>query len=716
MAAILVSVLCAIAGVVGLETASAPPASAAPGSPGVPQAPTVVTLEDFENNPQPGVIGLTSYVGARGQTYTAERPWLSQSDCNGTILTYSQNPTQCVGNANNQASNNIRRLADVLGQVGAGVVGGTDAAPVNRSTAETRQNHALSEFTLGIDPAAGSVEFRSNGPIYTTDESHFYTFSVDVAELSCYFDHSLLDFELQIDGGSYPAHSAPIEACADPGTRSYTSPSLSGGFGSGGSYVRAGTYTANSSWLVQAGQPIGVILRNQTASAYGNDHAIDNVRLLDSTPQLDKQFSPQLVETGDTSTLTFTVTNTTELSAKDGWSFVDTLPSGLVIADQPGVGGTCVADTTATAGDDTISVANGQLAAGQTSCTVTVRVTSQTAGSYTNGPGNVTEVGLLPPGGATVAFTDPSYTVEKTATTHAVHPGDTIGYTVTVKNTGAWAYDDRAPAGLQRATFTDDLSDVLDDATYNDDASGGATVSGNTLSWSGALGVGQTVAVTYSVTVNDPDTGDQVMRNAVVPTAPGGECASTDACTTRTPLKAFTLEKTTDVTQAVPGQKVTYTVTVTNTGQSDYTAQDPASFTDDLSDVLSRANYNGDVSGGATVSGNTLSWSGELAVGETRVVTYSVTVKPDATGAFRNVVITPPASGANCAAGSTDQRCSVTVTVDPVAPAAFVPPAQLAKTEASGGPRWVLPAGIALCLAGAGLLVVARRRRSTHAG
>jgi hypothetical protein len=72
---------------------------------------------------------------------------------------------------------------------------------------------------------------------------------------------------------------------------------------------------------------------------------------------------------------------------------------------------------------------------------------------------------------------------------------------------------------------TDDLSDVLDDATYVADAdSAGAGIlvwSSPVLTWSGDLAVDAVVTVTYSVTVNDGDElGDGVLVNAVT----GGEC------------------------------------------------------------------------------------------------------------------------------------------------------------------------------------------------
>ncbi|WP_214443675.1 DUF7933 domain-containing protein, partial [Mycobacterium tuberculosis] len=69
---------------------------------------------------------------------------------------------------------------------------------------------------------------------------------------------------------------------------------------------------------------IGIQLYNAAGSTRGNDSGFDDPQIVDATPQLDKEFSPSTAVAGQTTTLTFTITNTDELAAKPGWSFTDT--------------------------------------------------------------------------------------------------------------------------------------------------------------------------------------------------------------------------------------------------------------------------------------------------------------------------------------------------------------------------------------------------------
>jgi hypothetical protein len=122
----------------------------------------------------------------------------------------------------------------------------------------------------------------------------------------------------------------------------------------------------------------------------------------------------------------------------------------------------------------------------------------------------------------TIAALAPALTISITPSTGSTAPDDIVNYTLTIADTGQTAY-----AG---ATVTDSLADVLDDATYRNDAlaTGGGTVSfaSPDLTWAGDLSPGATVTVTYSVSANDPATGNLTLANTVSSADPGSNCLS----------------------------------------------------------------------------------------------------------------------------------------------------------------------------------------------
>jgi hypothetical protein len=122
---------------------------------------------------------------------------------------------------------------------------------------------------------------------------------------------------------------------------------------------------------------------------------------------LQKAFIPTTIGAGGATELRFTVTNTAGSMARSDLGVVDTLPSGLRIAPAPSEGGTCLnaaAATFASGGGTTITISNLQVAAGDSSCTVTVMVTntpgqynadcSQQPAAFTNSASNVSATNL----------------------------------------------------------------------------------------------------------------------------------------------------------------------------------------------------------------------------------------------------------------------------------------------------------------------------------
>ncbi len=121
-------------------------------------------------------------------------------------------------------------------------------------------------------------------------------------------------------------------------------------------------------------------------------------------PTLTKTFAPTLIGLGDSSTLSFTVTNPNAAAPLSGVSFTDTLPAGLLVATPNGVSSTCAGAVTASAGASAVSLAGGTLAAGA-SCTLAVQVTATAVGTLTNTTGAVTAAESGPGFPATAALT-----------------------------------------------------------------------------------------------------------------------------------------------------------------------------------------------------------------------------------------------------------------------------------------------------------------------
>ncbi|MCP2638277.1 GEVED domain-containing protein [Microbacterium sp. HD4P20] len=215
-----------------------------------------------------------------------------------------------------------------------------------------------------------------------------------------------------------------------------------------------------------------------------------------------------------------------------------------------------------------------------------------------------------------------SKTVDPASGTSVV-AGQDVTYTLTFQNVG------EAPADVD--TF-DDLTGVLDDSSLtsgptSSDAVLTATLNGEQIDIAGTIPVGGTVTVTYTVTVNEfAQQGDHVLGNVL-----GEDCAEDDtSCRTENPVRHLAMTKTSDAAADVnAGDTVTYTVTVTNDGEGDYTDENPAVAQDDLSGVIDDASYNGDATasaGSVSYAAPILTWTGALAAGESETFTYAVTV------------------------------------------------------------------------------------------
>ncbi|WP_284978550.1 SpaA isopeptide-forming pilin-related protein [Arthrobacter sp. fls2-241-R2A-200] len=562
--------------------------------------------------------------------------------------------------------------------------------------AQAAQNQILSEYTNSVSGTqTAGIQLQTTKNSIPTIAGHYYAVSGIFGATSCFSNHASQEFAILVNGVPTVVGSN-LDPCTDPSSKaiSYQNSNFSV------AKLQSGAIQVP---LTGTTPTLGIRVRNLTANGNGNDVGFDLPQLVDVTPQLDKAFQPTSIYQGQNTTLTYTVTNTSDLMAKNGWHFVDTLPTGLTAVGP--FGGTCVR-TAATVSGKTVDV-TGNLAQGSASCTITVTVTSNTPGVYNNSGcvandgtaiANCTNnfptiTGLYSPGTAplkVLPVVDLSITKSTNLTTYI--PGQPITYTVVVHNNG--------PSDAINATFTDPLPGSIQNATWTcavtaagtsnltpagptacNAASGTGSISGavrintgGTLTYTvkGTVALGTTGNIANTATIvpaaqssvpNMPGGGPNPVAGSTTqvptvdtacPPAPGAGCSAT----VTTPVDPqWTIAKTASVngttstgnTSVKPGDTISYTVTATsNRGQITGVV-----LTDNLADVLDQGTF---VSGSAQLTigaaapvavanpaaGSTVLTTQPftLPAGQTATLTYKVTVKSDAWSAQLVNVVT----------------------------------------------------------------------------
>ena len=350
-----------------------------PGTPGTAQAGTPIYSEDFSNQSASAApISILNYTGSAGtsgadsETYTADPQWTpAGKQCDGWILNSTSPIPSAALDSGCKSATTVPSGNSWLSLQNSALALGTAQG---QSPAVAAQNQVLSEYTDGaVDPGAG-FELKTAANTIPAVAGHYYAVSAWFGEQNCSlpgptFVQASETFSL-VENGTVVPLSTGLDPCTATGA------------------IAIGNTTTvklqSAALKMPAGvNTLGLQLFNAQPGHNGNDVAFDLPQIVDVTPQLDKAFSPTTIVQGATSTLTYTVTNTNDLQAKNGWSFTDNLPTNVTATGVNST--TCSSGTvTAAAGSTSVVVAGGNLNLAQTSCTISVQVTASVVGAYTN--------------------------------------------------------------------------------------------------------------------------------------------------------------------------------------------------------------------------------------------------------------------------------------------------------------------------------------------
>jgi CSLREA domain-containing protein len=276
-------------------------------------------------------------------------------------------------------------------------------------------------------------------------------------------------------------------------------------------------------------------------------------------PTITKAFLPTAIQTGGTSIVTLTLTNS-NASPLTNASFTDTLVANLSAVGGAGaVSGTCAGagtNTLAPGATGTLSF-SGLTIPGSGNCTVTFAVTSIVAGTYPNFTSGVTtDQTPIGSGSGTVnltVFAPP--TIAKAFNPTAIEPGGTSIVTLTLSNSNASA--------LTNASFADTLVNM---------SAVGGTVTGTCGASPGSLNPNDTALTFTGGTI--PGGGSCTVIFSVKSSTLGPNPNSTSGVTTAETPIAVTPSNTVSLTVLAPP-----TVLSITRADANPTSSDPVHFT-----------------------------------------------------------------------------------------------------------------------------------------
>jgi uncharacterized repeat protein (TIGR01451 family) len=278
-----------------------------------------------------------------------------------------------------------------------------------------------------------------------------------------------------------------------------------------------------------------------------------------AAPAIAKSFSPTTIPVNTNSLLTLTITNPTANSvALAGVAFTDAFPAGVLVSTPNGLSSTCGGTVTATAGSASASLTGGTVAA-NSSCAISINVTSATRGTFNNTTGAVssTNGGAGNTASASLTVIAPDLTVTKSHSGNFLLGEIGATYSLTVNNIGT-------DATIGTVTAVDTLPAGLTATAVS--GSGWNCVLGTlTCTRADALAAGSSYPA-ITVTVNVAANAASPVTNNVSVSGGGEVNLANDTAADVTTISTFTLTTTNATMTVRAGQTATYNLTITPVG------------------------------------------------------------------------------------------------------------------------------------------------------
>jgi uncharacterized repeat protein (TIGR01451 family) len=390
-----------------------------------------------------------------------------------------------------------------------------------------------------------------------------------------------------------------------------------------------------------------------------------------------KNFVPNAIGPGQTATLRLTLSNPANVTATLLAPLVDTYPLGLVNAPTPNPQTSCPGSgaIVAAASGSSLTVPATRSIAPNSSCTVTVVVTSASIGAYTNtiaAAGLSTTVGFNFSGSNDTLLVD-GPRVEKSFTPATIQSNGISQLRIVFINPLPVAanlsalFTDVYPAGVVNATPSAVADTCATGVAAATDGANSVTMSAGTII--PALGQCQ-------LTVNVTGTANGVFVNSIpagsLSTSLGVNSAAVSATLTIATPVDLRVTKTPNIASTSPTGTVIFTVSVFNAGPNTATL---VPFTDELTGLSISGAVTRTAAGGATVTGfvsSATAITATLTLPPTSTVNFIVAALPTIfSGSVTNTAIvgtsttytdTDPANNAATATVRINQVASLSVT------------------------------------------------------